>query len=423
MSWRLRTRLLGPKAVLYRQADRWMRRERYYSGQTKSYAQAARTHPEDFLLSDEDETPTPEVAFRRLRWGGQLLIANSNELVVRESLKEFAAHEGFVIESGPKKLARGLPGLRLPGLGRSLHAALVRKVALLEPGEDTDRFTFDVRLTRMPELSDDYVVVKRVPQYRRVVARLQSRFPEASQKVLLERAEKLVKRVFPIFLTREAAFLQLMHRDMPEDYAGRVPRALGLERAPDGTVKTLYMSWLKLGGGRLSHLDFSKQSAELLSVLHDQVGVIHLDLRLDNMVICGGEVCFLDFGSAVRVDEDIEGSPMLNSLFQEMMNTSQIQRTMGKMRDKGRLTSDVIVSAHGKIDKAVDLFYLSLQISKPVSNPELMPFLKYDPTSEAAQKIKLLTSAILRPSNPNRPHFISAKDVLNGLKKLESKLK
>ncbi|MEM6853585.1 MAG: phosphotransferase, partial [Planctomycetota bacterium] len=214
----------------------------------------------------------------------------------------------------------------------------------------------------------------------------------------------------------------LLHRDLPETFKPRVPEALGFEKAPDGTIKRLYMSWLRLGGEPLSHMEFSQQAAELLSVLHDKVGVIHLDLRLDNMVISDGRVCFLDFGSSVRVGEDIHESPLLSSLFDEMMNTSQIQRTMGKMRDAGRLTSDVLVAAQGKIDRGVDMFYLSLQISKPVSNPELLPLIRYDALSDTAKRIKLLTDAILRPTNPNRPHFISARDVFVGLQKIEKKL-
>ena len=417
----LRQRLFGPDAAVYRLADRWMGGESTYIGRPLPYDRAG-DRPLDFLIAAVDARPDPAEAFRRLTWGGQLMLLHRDPVALRELTNAFSAHDGFEVEAGPHRLRRGLPGLRVPYFGPSVHAVLLRKVALIQAGEDTDRFTFDVRLTRMPELSDGYVVVKRVPTYRRVVTRLQARFPEAGQGVLLQRAEKLVKRVFPVFLTREAAFLQLMSRDMPAEFRHRIPRALGLERAPDGTVKTLYMSWLRLGGEPLEHLDFAKQAAEMLSVLHDRVGVIHLDLRLDNMVISDGRVCFLDFGSAVRIGENIDESPMLKSLFEEMMNTSQIQRTMGKMKDTGRLTSDVIVSAHGKIDKAVDMFYLSLQISRPVSNPDLIPYIRFDPDSDIARRIKLLVSSILRPTNPSRPHFISARDVYGGLQKIERKV-
>ncbi|MEM8737422.1 MAG: phosphotransferase [Planctomycetota bacterium] len=421
---RAAARAVGPRAMVYRLTHRCFSREPVYRGKATAWEAVKPDARHDFLWSG-GTLPEPKAVFQALQWGGQMLITHPELERVLEVTRWFGTHEGFDVEAGPRSTGRqrwGLP-CPLPGVGRALHYVVVRKVMLIEHDEDTDRFTFDVRLVKRPELGDRYVVMKQVPRYRRVVARLHSRFPEASQAVLLERAEKLVKRVFPVFLTREAGFLQLMNRDLPEPFKPRVPEALGFERAPDGTVKRLYMSWLRLGGEPLSQMGFAQQAAEMLSVLHDQVGVIHLDLRLDNIVISGGRVCFLDFGSSVRVGEDIHKSPLLSSLFDEMMNTSQIQRTMGKMRDAGRLTSDVLVAAQGKIDRGVDMFYLSLQISKPVSNPELLPLIRFDPGSPTAKRIKMLTDAILRPTNPNRPHFISARDVLVGLQKIERKLK
>lgn len=413
---------MGPRAYVRRITDQWFAGDWTYDGDTDDFADVTPDRRVNYIVADVSPLPDPHEAFIRLTWGGQMLLLCSDAEQAMQAVRVYASHDGFVVEVGPQSVRTGFVGMRLPGLGPKRYFAVVRKVTLLEPGEDTDRFTFDVRLVRKPELGNRYVVMKQVPRYRRVVSRLHNRFPEASQQVLLERAEKLVKRVFPVFLTREAGFLQLIHRDLPPEYAGRVPEALGFEKASDGTIKRLYMTWVRLGGPSLSHMEFSKQAAELLSVLHDTVGVIHLDLRLDNVLISQGKVCFLDFGSSVRVGEEIHRSPLLSSLFDEMLNSSQIQRTMGKMVDTGRLTSDVIVAAHGKIDKAVDMFYLSLQITKPLANPDLLPYIRYEPGSEVARRIKLLTAAILRPSNPNRPHFISAKDVYIGLTKLERKI-
>lgn len=408
--------------MAHRLCHRSFRDEAVYRDQAKAYDRAELGRLEDFLLCALGQSPGPADVFKRLQWGGQMLaIGNDAESMLRYA-KMFAAHDSFELEVGPRTTWAQVWGVPVPWAGQKLHYIVVRKVTLILPNEDTDRFTFDLRLVKKPELGDRYIVMKQVPRYRSVVSRLHSRFPEAGQQVLLTRAEKLVKRVFPVFLTREAGFLQLLQRDLPEEFKARVPEALGFEKAPDGTIKRLYMTWLRIGGEPLSHMAFSQQAAELLSVLHDKVGVIHLDLRLDNMVISRGQVCFLDFGSSVRVGEDIHKSPLLSSLFDEMMNTSQIQRTMGKMRDAGRLTSDVLVAAQGKIDRGVDMFYLSLQISKPVSNPELLPLIQYDALSVTAKRIKLLTDAILRPTNPNRPHFISARDVYVGLQKIEKKL-
>ncbi|MBB6431074.1 hypothetical protein [Algisphaera agarilytica] len=413
---------VGRDAMAFRLCRQSFRNESVFRDQTKAYEDAELSQLEDFLLCAHGQTPEPADVFKRLQWGGQILAIGSDAEAIRQYARVFAAHDSFELETAPRSTLAQVWGVPLPGLGRKLHYFVVRKVTLILPNEDTVRFTFDVRLVKKPELGDEYVVMKQVPRYRNVVSRLHSRFPEATQQVLLTRAEKLVKRVFPVFLTREAGFLQLLHRDLPDEFKQRMPQALGFEKAPDGTIKRLYMSWLRLGGEPLSHMEFAQQAAELLSVLHDKVGVIHLDLRLDNMVISEGKVCFLDFGSSVRVGENVHESPLLSSLFDEMMNTSQIQRTMGKMRDAGRLTSDVLVAAQGKIDRGVDMFYLSLQISKPVSNPELLPLIRYDALSPTAKRIKLLTDSILRPSNPNRPHFISAHDVFLGLQKIEQKL-
>ena len=369
--------------------------------------------------------PDPDAAFKQLRWGGRLVALLESDTSARVAGENLARYRGFTLESGPEVVRsprRGLqwiPGAgRVPLVARKWHAVTACRTGLVAADEIAQRFTFDVRLERVPSVSDAYVVVKTVPTYRQTVARLRERFPEAGESVLMDRAGKLVKRVFPVFLTREAAFLQLLQRDLPEGYRHRVPKALAIERSADGTVQKLFMSWLRLGGKPLTHLDFAEQSADLLRVLHDLGRVIHLDLRLDNMVIHDGQVCFVDFGSAVRVGEDLDRSPMLKGLFHEMMQTSQIQRTLGKMKDQGHLTSGTLLAAEGRVDKAVDLFYLALQISRPYWNPDLVAFIDYDETSEETRRLKRLTDTILRPPNVANPAFNSAADVLAGVRRI-----
>ena len=384
-------------------------------------ADAAKPVQRDALVS-VGGLPDPDAAFRRLRWGGRLVALTGTETAARHAADHLARYPGLTLEAGPyrirtpRRFIGRVPGLgNLPGVARSWHGVTARRTGLVAADEVAQRFTFDVRLERVPSIGDEPVVVKTVPTYRQTVQRLRERFPEAGETVLMDRAGKLVKRVFPVFLTREAAFLQLLQRDLPEAYRHRVPRALAIERSPDGTVQKLYMSWLRLGGSPLSHLQFAEQSADLLRVLHDLGGVIHLDLRLDNMVIHDGEVCFVDFGSAVRVGEDLDRSPMLKGLFHEMMQTSQIQRTLGKMKDQGHLTSGTLLAAEGRVDKAVDLFYLALQISRPYWNPDLVAFIDYDETSEETRRLKRLTDAILRPPNATVSEFNTAADVLAGV--------
>jgi len=368
---------------------------------------------EDFLVVDTDaagEWPAPEDVFPRLTWGGQLLLVARDRARLDQAAQRYARHDCFDLETPPARVRRGFKFW-----APRRHFALVRRVTLLAPGQHTDRSTFDVRLVRDARLGPGYVVRKQVPTHRRVAARLHERFPDATPDLLLSRATKLVSKVFPVFLTREAGFLQVLAKELPPEHRGRVPHALGMERAPDGTVKRLYMTWLRMDCAPMSQLDFALQATELLAAVHDVAKVIHLDLRLDNMVISDGQVCFIDFGSSVQVNENIARSPMLHSLFEEMMNTSQIQRTMGRMKDAGRLTSDVLLSAHGKMDRAVDMFYLSLQITHPVSNPELRHLIQYEKGGPVAVAIKGLVAEILRPPDPERPRFISAADVHRGL--------
>ncbi len=114
------------------------------------------------------------------------------------------------------------------------------------------------------------------------------------------RARNFTEKIFPLFLTREAAMLKVLERNLPPEYVGRFPRCLAVERDARGYVQRLWMNWLRNAGEPLSQIEFATQFAELLQVLHDRVGIVHLDLRLDNVVITEQGVGFVDFGSAVR---------------------------------------------------------------------------------------------------------------------------
>jgi serine/threonine protein kinase len=197
-----------------------------------------------------------------------------------------------------------------------------------------------------------------------------------------------------------------------------VPRVLDLEKDERGMVRRLYLNWLRSGGEPLSQLEFARQSLDLLRILHDRAGIIHLDLRLDNVVVTERGVGFVDFGSAVRVGEDLAQSPMLDTLFREMMSTSEIQRQLGRMKRAGKITSPVIADAHHKVDKAVDLFYLSLSMNQPHLNPDFENLVCYDKRSREARALARLTREILKPRDPANPRFKTAHDVLEGLKKI-----
>jgi hypothetical protein len=107
-------------------------------------------------------------------------------------------------------------------------------------------------------------------------------------------------------------------------------------------------------------------------------------------------------------------------LFEELMRTSQIQRMLDKMTREGSVTSSVIHNGYQRADKAVDLFYLAVQISAPHGNPDLADLIHYDPASDEAHALANLTRAILKPADPANPPYKSAKDILYGIERLAS---
>ena len=127
---------------------------------------------------------------------------------------------------------------------------------------------------------------------------------------------------------------------------------------------------------------------------------------------------FIDFGSAVRVGEKFADNSLLSTLFEEMMRTSQIQRMLYHMTETGLVTSDVLRSGVHRMDKAVDMFYLAVQMNKPHSNPDFKGLVHLNPKSLEAQHIKRLSDEILRPMDNNAVAYRSAQDILAGLHKV-----
>jgi len=386
---------------------------------------ASATDLVDYLFATASDEHEPAEVFRRVRWGGLFLFLSSDQKFTSAMQSRYESHTGFVIEQQTTFARTGPMLLRMMGIGKKVFYFVARKITLLQPGQTTDRFTFQVRLTREHVPHGDprgYAVMKQVPTHADLMHRLRERHPDAEPSLMSDRARKLVEKIFPVFLTREAAFLKILQRDLPIALQSRVPKLLHMEQDKSGMVSKLIMSWLRVGGTRLPQIEFAHQAALLLQALHENASIIHLDLRLDNIVITPQGVGFVDFGSAVRIGEDISKNPLLDSLFDEMMSTSQIQRLLGKMKTTGKVTSQFICDAHGKVDKAVDLFYLAIQMNKPHSNPDLAAFIDYNPESEEAQRLARLTDAILRPKDPNRPAFTSARDLLRGIERVSQKI-
>lgn len=356
----------------------------------------------------------PALVFEKLRWGGLFVYAGKSRSETRALAGQYPLY-GFAVERGPALVREGW---RLPLVSPTTHYFVARKVELIPPGQFTDRFSYSVRLVRHDDPANPVIVEKRVPTLDAVVRRLRAKFPDVGEEVITRRARKFTDKIFPLFLTREAGMLLVLDEHLPAAYKQRVPRLIDMERDERGFVRQLRMTWLRNGGRPLSQVEFARQSADLLRVLHDVARVIHLDLRLDNMVITPEGVGFVDFGSAVKVDEDLGQNPLLGQIFGELMRTSQIQRMLDQMSTSGQITSQTLLAGRQKVDKAVDLFYLALQFQTPHANPDLADLILYDADSPEAKQLKQLTDEVMRPRNPKAPTYRSAKDLLHGIERL-----
>jgi tRNA A-37 threonylcarbamoyl transferase component Bud32 len=373
---------------------------------------------QDFIFAADDGQPVdPDAIFHRLRWGGQFIFASRHGRRIDQLSREFD-RDGFRIERKPTFIRKAWPFLSF--LAPRTHYFAARKVHLIRPGEFTERFTYHVELVPHQTAQDEeFVVLKRVPSLESLVAKLHKKFPDTPIEAIEKRARKFTDKIFPTFLTREAAILKILQEHLPSRYAHRVPRVIDLQKDIRGFVTCLKMNWLRNGGRPLSQIEFAMQAADLLQAVHDAAGVLHLDLRLDNMVITDHGVGFIDFGSSMRVTENLATNPMLDALFSELMRTSHIQRMLYHMTTSGQVTAQHLCDKQGKADKGIDVFYLSLQFTTPHANPDLAGLIHYDPQSEMARQISDLSKTVLRPGDPADTTHKSAKDILRSLELIE----
>jgi hypothetical protein len=379
-------------------------------------------HPEtgmaDYRFATEQDPHDPETVFWQVRWGGNFVFCSKSKDKVQQTANQFA-NAGFLLERPVGNIRQ--PMKFLPFLGRKVHYFIARKMQLIPPGDITDRFTYMVELTA-DKARDRYVVTKRVPTDEWVINRLKRRWPELPYDTVEKRAKKFTEKIFPLFLTREAAILKILQEHLPDTYRGRVPQCVHVEKDSRGFVRLMQMNWLRNGGRPLRQLEFAMQAADLLRAVHDAAEVIHLDLRLDNMVVTPDGVGFVDFGSAVRVGEDISSNPLLATLYGELMKTSHIQRMLDQMTISGHVTAEHICSSRGKVDKAVDVFYLAVQFNSPHDNPDLKELIEFKPGSDEAVALQKLTKRILTPPDPMNPQIKTAKDVLRSLEMVSEEL-
>jgi hypothetical protein len=396
---------------------------RYYESTSSLYKSSGLLN---ILISTEGEAHDPDVAFDRLRWGGLYICVSSRKAEVREAAQRFV-ERGFVLERDQSYV---WSEWGVPIISPKAHYFIARKTQLVRPKEFSDRFTYQVELERRedahaegPPGTEHWVVRKQVPTFERILARLQFKAPHLPVELLERRAKKFADQIFPLFLTREAAMLRIIERDCPQEYIHRFPRIINLEKDEAGYVRVLRTTWLRNGGKAMPQIEFAHQGADLLQVLHDRIGIIHLDLRMDNMVITENGVGFIDFGSAVRAGEDIQGNAVLSTLFGELMKTSHIQKMLDRMSTAGSVTSHVIRDAHQRVDKAVDLFYMAVQINSPNTNPDLREMIQHEKYSSEAVMISGLTDSVLRPLDPKHPRLKNAADLLTEVKRIEAELR
>lgn len=389
----------------------------------QSEAQFGVSGVRDYEFNATPADADPDATFDRLRWGGQLVFVSKQSHAVDQLLTRYRDRPEWFIEHEPEAIAvrpssplrQRLADLPLPsGLRRLLHGPtahyfVARKILLDPVHRLTAKHSYDVRLVRaagkvdQTHATDGYVVLKRVPTLEQAIARLRQTCPPGTRPDRLETiASKLVRKVFPIFLTREAAFLKLLQRDLPPNFRGRTPRVLSMEVDDKGLVRAMSLKWMRQGGSPISQTDFVTQSAELLRALHESVGIMHLDLRLENMLVTDAGVCMIDFGSSVRVGEDLRSAAIIDTLIREMLQASQITRNLERQRAKKLIRSNVFADLPYPPTPAFDLFALATNMTRPHDNPEFMGLIEHDRHSDEALRFSRLRKRILQP-RPDDP--------------------
>ena len=333
------------------------------------------------------------------------------------AVARFSGRPEWVVEHPPRGVPAAGGGVlrRLTRRWRPRRVAVLRKVLLDPPHRLTARHSYDVRLVPDPTAPDDpaapWVVLKRVPTVEGAMDRLVQTCPTMAPERVRVVAEKLVRRVFPLFLTREAAFLKLLQRDLPEALRPRTPRLLKFETGDDGLVRSIHMTWLRMGGRPISQIDFARQSAELLHALHEHVGVMHLDLRLDNYVMTPHGVGFVDLGTAIRLGERLDTNPVIKTLSRETLEASEINARLRRQQRKGLVTAPMFERCHAPARPAFDLFAWATNITRPHDNPDLRGLVGFDPDSEEALRLSRLRRDIVRPAEGKPPRFRGIHDV------------
>jgi len=371
-------------------------------------AQHAASGLSDFVITADPAAAEPDRVLEMLRWGGQLIFAGRRPASLERVAANFRGRVEFATERAPMPL----PGLDLGApVGRRAHVLVIRKVLLDRPQRLGTRQSFDVRLIRDRQTPHRWCVSKRVPSIEQTVERLEPLLPGRSDQHVYRLARKLATKVFPVLLTRETGFLSLLAERLPKAMRARVPRPLRVMRDEQGRVQRLDMTWLREGGEPIFPTAFARQAATLLDALHNIAGIIHLDLRLDNMVVTEAGVGFVDFGSACLINEPLDDRPMLHALFSSMLSASRIRRDLRRLQRKRLVTSALFRDCYPKRQPAIDLFALALQMTRPWANPAFRGLVTQRQTDAQIDRLMRLQRHVLRPKLPDRPQITTAADI------------
>lgn len=389
---------------------------------------------QDYEFSSDAAACQPALAFDRLRWGGQLVFCADSAGQVEALLALYAGQPEWQIEistqpfslPGPSGHPALPPWMRPTFLPRRRPRprffAILRKVLLDPVTRLTSRHSYDVRLVQRPthdatSASDSsWVVRKQVPSLDQAASRLRQTCPGLTDERIEVIARKLVDKVFPVFLTREAAFLKMLRRSMPEPLLPRCVQLLDMQQDDRGLVRAMDLRWMRMGGPPLSQLEFARQTATLLGALHEAVKVWHLDLRLDNIIITDHGVSIIDFGSSIRAGEQTAANAMIDTLLREMLQSSQVTADLQRQRSKGLVHAPIFAALPHPPAPAFDLFALVTQMTRPHDNPDFRGLVRFDRDSAEARFLSELRQITLNPIDiPRRDQIRSVRDLCRRL--------
>jgi hypothetical protein len=278
----------------------------------------------DYVFATPADPHQPEDVFGQLRWGGLYVFASRKRKQVVE-LSHRLENYVFALEAHPTYVRDGRSWL--PFCHRKIHT-LVGAQDAPAPARRNDR---PLHLRRAAHAARERQRRQLVRAQAGAVARSHRRappqeIPDAPDATLERNARKFTEKIFPTFLTREAAMLMILEEHLPASYAKRVPRLIDAEKDERGFVRKLKMKWLPQ----------RRRAAAAHGVRATKCGPLTRDPRhraRDSILICDSTTSSSrKRASASSIsarpcasNEDLSRNPLLSSLFGELLRTSQIQ--------------------------------------------------------------------------------------------------